>query len=208
MKQSIFMIFFLFGSLLNFNEVKGQLCPDPLNIQSSRADSPASPVSTVTGGVVTCGFTTTTPNCAVLISSGAGICIPLASTTPSTSAPFYIYRAASQATAASIDAFTGLNKITTCWNPSVNNQVTASPVLSATNQILACQTTKAGVGSPIFQTVGTGTTASTAVSLNTAGASYCFTTNCNVGLWINSNGKIQMNLVLIFAAILSAILFY
>ena len=29
-------------------------CPDPLNVQSSRADSPATPASTSSAGVVTC----------------------------------------------------------------------------------------------------------------------------------------------------------
>jgi len=203
MKQSIFLVFFILGSFIKLNDATNY-CPDPLNKQppaSNRIDD-ATPVS---GGVATC---VTGTNCAIVISTGQGICTT--ASTPSTTSPFFVIASTSSTSAASAPASINLlnGLIATCWNPSGNNQVTTSPAVGATNAILACQTTRAGVGSPVYQTVGGTTTASTAVSLNTAGNSYCFTTNCNIGLYVSSNGKIQMNLLLIFVAILSAILLY
>jgi len=42
-------------------------CPDPLNVQANRADTPASPASACSGGIVTCGSGSTASACGVSV---------------------------------------------------------------------------------------------------------------------------------------------
>lgn len=159
------------------------------------------------------------------MATGAGVCLLTAVTTSSST----IYHSGAVDTAGG--AITAQsNFIATCWNPATGTTVSAtSPAV-----ILAChvfinffvvvfiyllilknvsknnilKTSRSGVGSVVSVTVGATTTATTSVpSLTTAG-SYCFSTNCNHGLYVSSGLPLKNNVfVLLLAAITSILLF-
>lgn len=175
-------------------------CPDPLNIQgASRADAP----STSAGGVVTCAPATL--NCGRNALTGAGICTT--ATAPTGTTIFLVLAASAAQTApADYNAFTSAQGIiTSCWNPAANAIAAIGTTLSATNAIMACYTSSSGTGSPIFQTVGASGTASPSTFSTANAGSYCFTTQCNIGVYKSSAISSHQISALLFLAFCSSI---